>query len=173
MNHAKIRFRKGNLLESKAQALVNTVNCNGVMGKGIALDFKRRYPKMFANYVAMCHRGEVRLGEPYIEASDDVRIVNFPTKAHWKSNSRLIDIKNGLRFLRDRLAEWHVESIAIPPLGCGHGGLSWNDVKPLILSELRDLPIEIEVYVPYSSDEPIDDDPLDHPRSSHAQMRLI
>src|SRR5689334_18209267 len=95
----QVRVVSGDLLDSRAQALVNTVNCVGVMGKGIALAYKRRYPEMFADYVARCKRGEVQLGRPYPYQAKDHLIINFPTKQHWRAVSRLEDIVAGLRYL--------------------------------------------------------------------------
>lgn len=142
----------GDLLESRAETLVNTVNCVGVMGKGVAEQFKRRFPAMFADYKARCERGEVRLGEPYLFRDlSGVRIINFPTKDHWRSPSRLAEVERGLDHLVAHAAEWGVSSLAMPPLGCGNGGLEWSEVGPLIFSKLADLPIEVELYAPYGT----------------------
>jgi O-acetyl-ADP-ribose deacetylase (regulator of RNase III)/uncharacterized protein YwgA len=142
----------GDLFASRAQTLVNTVNCVGVMGKGVALEFKKRFPAMFEDYARRCANKAVRLGEPYLyrEASG-VMIVNFPTKAHWRSPSRLLDIEHGLDYLVAHSAEWGITSIALPPLGCGNGGLEWSEVGPLIYRKLRELPIDTEVYAPYGT----------------------
>ena len=114
----------GDLFESRAKALVNTVNCGGVMGKGIAQEFKKRLPAMFEDYRERCARKQVRLGEPYLyrDASGLV-IVNFPTKDHWRSPSRLADIERGLDHFKAQAASWGLTSVAFPPLGCGNGGL--------------------------------------------------
>ncbi|MFC4308258.1 macro domain-containing protein [Steroidobacter flavus] len=141
----------GNLFESEAQTLVNTVNCVGVMGKGVALEFKKRFPEMFDDYVARCERKTVQLGKPYLYADLATRIVNFPTKAHWRSPSKLEDIEQGLNFLVDHIQEWQITSIAMPPLGCGNGGLDWAEVGPLIYRKLGRLPIDVEVYAPYGT----------------------
>jgi O-acetyl-ADP-ribose deacetylase (regulator of RNase III)/uncharacterized protein YwgA len=142
----------GNLFESEAQTLVNTVNCVGVMGKGVALEFKKRSPAMFEDYVLRCERGEVKIGAPYLyEDSSGARIINFPTKDHWKSPSRLQDIERGLVFLAQHVEEWGISSLAMPPLGCGNGGLEWTEVGPLIYSKLCDLPIGVEVCAPYGT----------------------
>ncbi|MBM0232658.1 macro domain-containing protein [Micromonospora sp. STR1_7] len=140
---------QGNLLNSRAQTLVNTVNCVGIMGKGIALAFKRRYPEMFQDYVRRCDAGTVKLGKPYIFRADDHLIVNFPTKDHWRSVSRLEDIENGLMYLKEHLREWGVTSIAVPPLGCGNGQLDWSVVGPTLDKHLRDFAIPVELYVPH------------------------
>src|SRR5262249_54858216 len=113
-----VKIRKGDLFESDAQTLVNTVNTVGVMGKGIALGFKQRFPAMYEEYRALCNAGEVRLGRPYIWAPMVGKsVVNFPTKEHWRSQSRLSDIVQGLRYLAAHVLEWGVESLAVPPLG--------------------------------------------------------
>ena len=142
----------GNLFESQAQTLVNTVNCVGVMGKGVAEQFKRRFPDMFQDYRRRAERNAVRLGEPYIYRDrSGVQIVNFPTKGHWRSPSRLADIERGLDYLAAHAAEWGITSMAMPPLGCGNGGLEWPEVGPLIYGKLHRLPVEIEVYAPYGT----------------------
>src|SRR6266487_775348 len=104
----------GDILASKAQTLVNTVNCVGIMGKGIALAFKRRYPEMFKDYVRRCDRGEVQLGRPYVYRADDHLILNFPTKQHWRAVSRLKDIIAGLEYLEAHSREWGITSLAVP-----------------------------------------------------------
>lgn len=149
----------GDLFASNAQTLCNTVNCVGVMGKGVALEFKKRFPRMARDYEARCARHEVRLGEPYVyaeppslyEDGPGIQILNFPTKGHWRSSSRLTDIEQGLEFLARHAAEWGITSLALPPLGCGNGGLEWSEVGPLIYAKLHALPIDIEVYAPYGT----------------------
>lgn len=143
-----IRYVAGNLLDSPAQTLVNTVNCVGVMGKGIALEFKRLYPAMYKEYAAMCERHEVLPGVPYCHSSSGRQIVNFPTKDHWRAKSRLEDVERGLRLLRENYRDWNITSIAMPPLGCGNGGLEWGAVKPLIERYLSDVSIDVFVYEP-------------------------
>lgn len=165
-----IRYRSGNLLDSKAQTLVNTVNCVGVMGKGIALEFRRRYPQMFRQYVELCGRREVRPGIPYCYGAVPQQILNFPTKGHWKAKSRLSDIERGLRLLERHYTDWNITSIAMPPLGCGNGGLDWSEVKPLIERHLAHLPISVEVYVPLNHsgeiEDRVEDEPADVPRQA-------
>ncbi len=142
----------GDLFESQAQTLVNTVNCVGVMGKGVAEQFKRRFPEMFEDYKSRTDRKAVRLGEPYLyRGSLGIQIVNFPTKDHWRSPSRLADIERGLDYLAAHAAEWGISSLALPPLGCGNGGLEWSEVGPLIYRKLHDLPIDVEVFAPYGT----------------------
>jgi O-acetyl-ADP-ribose deacetylase (regulator of RNase III)/uncharacterized protein YwgA len=142
----------GDLFESQAQTLVNTVNCVGVMGKGVAEQFKRRFPQMFEDYKRRVERKAVRLGEPYLyRAPSGDHIINFPTKDHWRSPSRLSDIERGLDYLVDHLAEWGVTSLALPPLGCGNGGLDWSEVGPLIFQKLHAAPVDVKVYAPYGT----------------------
>ena len=142
--------RQGDLFESGAQTLVNTVNIVGVMGKGVALEFKRRFPEMFADYQRRCRAGELRLGEPYIwQGLVEPWVINFPTKDHWRSVSRLADIERGLTYLAGRIAEWGVTSLAVPPLGAGSGGLDWVTVGPTIYRHLERLPIPVILYAPF------------------------
>ena len=139
----------GNLFESNAQTLVNAVNCVGVMGKGIALEFKRRFPEMFADYEVRCSERRVKLGQPYLHRySRPPWILNFPTKDHWRSASRLKDIVHGLEYLAQKYKEWRIESLAVPALGCGLGQLDWAAVKPVLCRHLELLDIPVELYVP-------------------------
>ncbi|MBU0691508.1 macro domain-containing protein [bacterium] len=147
-----LKVMSGDLFASKAQTLVNTVNCVGVMGKGIALEFKNRYPAMFADYTTRCKRGEVKLGEPYLfKSSPDRWILNFPTKDHWRSLSRIEDIEKGLEFLLTHYKTWGIESIAVPPLGSGLGGLEWRIVGPILNRYLKRLEIDVELYAPHGT----------------------
>lgn len=131
-----IEFTKGNLLEADVEAVINTVNTVGVMGKGIALMFKERFPENFKAYAAACQAGEVRVGELFVTAGVELGgprwIINFPTKQHWRNPTQKKWVEEGLDALRDFILEHEIRSIAIPPLGCGNGGLSWSDVRPLI-----------------------------------------
>ena len=142
----------GDLLKSKAQTLINTVNCVGVMGKGIALEFKNRFPDMYEDYVQQCQRGEVKPGVPYLyKTLFPPQIINFPTKDHWKSLSKLNDIEKGLRYLSEHYKEWGITSLAIPPLGCGNGQLEWRAVGPLIYRFVKGMDIPVEMYAPYGT----------------------
>lgn len=137
-----------NIFSSPAQVLTNTVNCVGVMGKGLALEFKNRYPALFDDYKRRCDKGEVRPGVPYLWEDDHVQVLNFPTKRHWKDNSRLDDIEAGLKYLAQNYQNMGIYTLALPQLGCGNGGLQWSDVQPLIskyLASISDL--EVFVYV--------------------------
>lgn len=139
----------GDIFDSRAQTLVNTVNCVGVMGKGLALEFRRRYPEMYDDYVDRCSRGEVHLGEPYMyRYAVPPLILLFPTKQHWRSLSRIVDIKAGLAYLAAHYREWGITSIAVPPLGCGLGGLDWSIVGPTLYQGLSDLDIDVKLYAP-------------------------
>lgn len=142
----------GNLFESKAATLVNTVNCVGVMGKGVALEFKKRFPGLYKDYVERCRYKRVKLGEPYVyQELYGPKIINFPTKDHWRSPSKLSDIGAGLDYLATHAEEWGLTTIAMPPLGCGNGGLDWVDVGPLIYGKLERLGLEVEVFAPYGT----------------------
>lgn len=145
---------KGDLFKSKAQTLVNTVNCVGIMGKGVALGFKKRFPEMFAEYVRRCEAGEVQLGQPYLYRSLlPPWVLNFPTKDHWRSVARLSDITNGLDFLVEHYKDWGIESLAVPPLGCGEGQLDWRVVGPTLYRRLAELDIDVELYAPHDAPE--------------------
>jgi O-acetyl-ADP-ribose deacetylase (regulator of RNase III)/uncharacterized protein YwgA len=140
----------GNLLKDDAQALVNTVNTVGIMGKGIALQFKRAFPEVFDAYREACAEGRVRPGRilPVRLRGTDRWVLNFPTKRHWRNSSRMEDIRSGLDDLVRVIAELGLTSVAIPPLGCGNGGLPWPEVRQLILAKLGDLDVDIRLYAP-------------------------
>ena len=142
----------GDIFESRAQTLVNTVNCVGIMGKGIALEFKKRFPDMFEDYVKRCEAKQVRLGRPYLfERMFPPWILNFPTKDHWRSVSRLQDIVEGLRYLRQHYKKWGITSLAVPSLGCGHGQLEWRVVGPTLYRHLKTLDIPVELFAPFGT----------------------
>lgn len=148
-----LEFVKGNMFESDAEAIVNTVNCVGVMGKGVALEVKKRYPSVFSEYKEACNKKLVKPGHLLTLSTYNMfnpkLVINFPTKRHWKANSRIEDVEAGLESLVREIKILGIQSIAIPPLGCGNGGLNWNDVKPRIASALKDLPnVDIKVYEP-------------------------
>lgn len=147
-----IRYTTGNLLEAKVDALVNTVNTQGVMGKGIALMFKEAFPANLRAYEIACRDKQVEVGRMFVTKRSDMLgprwIINFPTKRHWRHPSKLEWIATGLKDLRRVIAEEGIKSIAIPPLGAGNGGLDWAQVKPLIAEALGDLDIEVVVYEP-------------------------
>ncbi|WP_338848749.1 macro domain-containing protein [Massilia sp. W12] len=147
-----ITYKQGNLLEAPVEALVNTVNTVGVMGKGIALMFKERFADNFRQYAAACKAQQVQTGKMFVTRVHELDgprwIVNFPTKQHWRAPSRMEWIIQGLQDLRGFLLEQEVQSIALPPLGAGNGGLAWEAVREQIITALGDLPLEILVYEP-------------------------
>ncbi|MCW7076180.1 MAG: macro domain-containing protein [Candidatus Syntrophoarchaeum sp.] len=127
------------------QTIVNTVNCVGVMGAGLALEFKLRYPEMFEDYVNRCQNNKVKIGEPYIYKYDDVWILNFPTKIHWRDKSKLDWIEKGLIYFRDNYRKMGIQSIAFPKLGTNKGGLKWEEVNKLMKAYLDS--IDIPFYI--------------------------
>jgi O-acetyl-ADP-ribose deacetylase (regulator of RNase III) len=145
-----IRFAQGDILKAETEALVNTVNCVGVMGRGIALQFKHTFPENFQAYAAACSRGEVQPGRMFVfdtgELTPPRYIINFPTKRHWRGKSRIEDIQSGLEDLVKEIRARNIRSIAIPPLGSGLGGLDWSRVRPLIERALTAVP-EVEAVV--------------------------
>jgi O-acetyl-ADP-ribose deacetylase (regulator of RNase III) len=142
-------IKGGDLFKTEMRTLVNTVNCEGVMGKGIAKAFKERYPDMFEDYYSRCKNKSVVPGKPYLFVTKDgVRIINFPTKDKWKDSSEVKWITSGLTELVRNAKEWGIESLAIPALGCGNGGLNWNEIRPLMCEDLSKLNIPVEIYTP-------------------------
>ncbi|MEO8927323.1 MAG: macro domain-containing protein [Caulobacteraceae bacterium] len=150
---AMIEFRTGDILRADAEALVNTVNCVGVMGRGIALQFKNDFPANFMAYEAACARDEVRPGRMFVfethTLTDPKFIINFPTKRHWRGKSRIADIDSGLTALAQEIRARGIRSVAVPPLGSGLGGLDWADVRPRIIEALSDLgDVNVIVFEP-------------------------
>jgi O-acetyl-ADP-ribose deacetylase (regulator of RNase III) len=148
-----IAYTTGDILTSTAEALVNSVNCVGVMGRGIALQFKEMYPENFKVYKEACDRNEVQPGQMFVFATGHLThprfIINFPTKRHWRGKSRIADIESGLVDLVSTIERLNIQSIAIPPLGSGLGGLEWGDVRPRIEGALIGLPdVQVTVYEP-------------------------
>ena len=140
---ARIDFRKDDIFEAGTDALVNTVNCVGAMGRGVALQFKKAYPANFKAYKAACDAEQVQPGHMFIHETGKLMprfIINFPTKRHWRGKSRIEDIESGLVALTDAIKTYGIKSVAIPPLGAGLGGLEWDDVKPRIKSALQAIP---------------------------------
>lgn len=153
-----IRSATGNLLQTDAEALVNTVNCDGFMGKGIALQFKQAWPENFDAYAKACRAKEVRPGHMFVWESGRMvnprYIINFPTKRHWREKSHLEDIRNGLRALVEDVRRLGIRSIAVPPLGCGNGGLDWREVRPLIEAAFAELPdTQVHLFSPVGAPE--------------------
>jgi O-acetyl-ADP-ribose deacetylase (regulator of RNase III) len=148
-----IKYITGNILESNADALINTVNTVGVMGKGIALQFKKAYHNNYKAYVDACERNEIEIGKLFVVkdlnlSSGEKYIINFPTKKDWRKPSEYSFIDTGLNDLIRVLKEYNIQSVAIPPLGAGNGGLEWEKVKKLIEHKLSNLDVEIIVYEP-------------------------
>lgn len=148
-----IKSVTGNLLKAEAEALVNTVNCVGVMGKGIALQFKQAFPENFKEYEKECKNGKMRIGKNFVFNTGKLfppkYIINFPTKRHWKGKSKLDDIKKGLNDLVKVVRDLKIKSIAIPPLGSGLGGLNWADVRSLIVDSFANMyDVEVLLYEP-------------------------
>jgi O-acetyl-ADP-ribose deacetylase (regulator of RNase III) len=155
-----IQSTKGNLLSAPVEALVNTVNTVGVMGKGLALQFRNSFPENYWAYRAACARGEVVVGRMFVTANSNGSnprfIINFPTKAHWRDPSRLEYVTEGLKDLACVIRERRIMSIAIPPLGCGLGGLQWLVVKPLIAEALADSPnLKVLLFEPAPPPPPV------------------
>ena len=140
-----------NIFDSDCDAIVNTINCVGVMGGGLAAQFRQRFPEMNEAYEIQCGEGIIRPGRMWVwhgGGDHDKYLVNFPTKDHWKDPSKLEYIEDGLRDLRHALHVLGIKSIAIPPLGCGLGGLKWDDVEPLIKQYLAGVPVRVDIYPP-------------------------
>ncbi len=150
---------RGDILEAKAEALVNTVNTVGVMGKGVALQFKRAFPDNYRAYAKACKRGEVEVGKVFVYDRNTLEnpryIVNFPTKRHWRGRSKIEYVRTGLEDLVRRIRDLDIQSIALPPLGCGNGGLNWDEVRALIEEASDRLPeVKFFVYEPQEATEP-------------------
>ena len=148
-----IEYRHGDILHADTEAIINTVNCVGVMGRGIALQFKNAYPDNFKAYVKACKAEQVKPGAMFVFETQQLTgpryIINFPTKRHWKGKSRIEDIVAGLEDLVRVIEDYNIRSIAIPPLGSGLGGLEWQDVKPLIESAVQPLEqVQVVIYDP-------------------------
>lgn len=163
-----IEYKTGDLLAEPAEALVNTVNCVGVMGRGVALQFKNAFPENFQEYAIRCRWGEMRPGKMFVfelqRTTGPRYIINFPTKRHWRGKSRMADIEAGLRALAEEIRSREIRSIALPPLGSGLGGLDWPKVRARIQTALEDLPeVQIAVFEPDG----------DQTRRPHSQSGVI
>lgn len=155
-----IENKTGNIFEDQAEAVVNTVNCVGVMGRGIALQCKRLYPANFKAYEQACKKGEVMPGRMFVFETGNLAnpkyIINFPTKRHWRFPSRITDIDAGLQALVQLIRDMKIASVAIPPLGCGNGGLDWNLVFPMMERYFDLLPeVQFNIYAPDSAPHPM------------------
>ncbi|MGQ4893478.1 MAG: macro domain-containing protein [Candidatus Njordarchaeia archaeon] len=138
----RIKFIIGDIFSSQCQVLVNPVNCVGIMGKGLALEFKKRFPYIFNVYFSLCHENKLKIGEPFLV--DNVLL--FPTKDHWKEKSKLDNIRKGVVYLTKHYKNMEIESIAFPLLGCGLGGLKEKDVLEIMIKYLSAWDIPIEIY---------------------------
>ena len=148
-----ITFTTGDIFQDDAHAIVNPVNCVGVMGKGLALEFKKRFPRNYQEYSEACQNKLVQPGRMFIcrtkQTGPQGCVINFPTKRHWRDGSRIDDIRDGLRAMADDMEKLQIPSVAVPALGAGLGGLDWEDVREIILDELSGLDdISIRVYEP-------------------------
>lgn len=171
-----IEFRTGDILTADAEAIVNTVNCVGIMGRGIALQFKNAFPANFKAYEAACAREEVRPGKMFVfktgTFTNPKYIINFPTKRHWRGKSRIEDIESGLKALVEEIRARGIRSIAIPPLGSGLGGLNWSDVRPRIVETLDGLD-DLEVIVFEPNRAPVETKSRDVPRMTAGRAALV
>ncbi|MCI6744776.1 macro domain-containing protein [Stecheria intestinalis] len=147
-----IRYIEGDMFKSPAQVLVNTVNTVGVMGKGVALEFKKRYPDMFQAYREVCDKRKLKIGTLMLFYEPDHWVLLFPTKENWRNPSRIEYIEAGLAKFRRTYAEKGITSVAFPRLGCGNGELNWSDVQPVMEKFLQDLPIDVYVYLGMGTD---------------------
>lgn len=150
---AQIQAATGDLLQSNVEALVNAVNCVGIMGRGVALQFKQAYPENYRAYVDACKHRQVQPGRMLVHdlgtQTNPRYIINFPTKKHWKEKSELSFIDLGLKALVQEIRERRIKSIALPALGCGLGGLNWEDVYPRIEQSLKDISdLRVVVFPP-------------------------
>lgn len=144
-------LQNSDIFSADVEAVVNTVNCVGVMGKGIALQFREKYPENYKLYKHACDAGKVVIGKMFVTKNGLLKpnyIINFPTKKHWRGKSELAYIEDGLVDLKNVLKEYDIKSIAIPPLGAGNGGLNWEDVKKLIVNKLSDVDADVVVFEP-------------------------
>jgi len=153
-----LKLIQGDILKADAEALVNTVNCVGVMGRGIALQFRKAFPENFKLYKSVCDAEQLNPGQVLVcdlnRFENPRYIINFPTKKHWKGKSRIGDIESGLKALVDEIKKRSIQSIAIPPLGCGLGGLSWGQVRPLIEKAFEVLhDVKVLLYEPSGAPE--------------------
>ena len=142
-----LKYIEGDIFNSPAQVIVNTVNTVGVMGKGIALEFKKRYPDMFSSYRTVCEKKKLVIGKLLLWYAPDHWILMFPTKEHWRNPSKIEYIEKGLMAFVRKYADYNISSIAFPKLGCGNGELDWNMVQPLMEKYLSPLPIDVYIYL--------------------------
>jgi O-acetyl-ADP-ribose deacetylase (regulator of RNase III) len=174
-----VQIKSGDLLRQDADAIVNTVNCVGVMGKGIALQFKQKWPENFRAYERACRLGQVKIGRMFLfDSGGLVRphfIINFPTKTHWREKSRIEYIEAGLKDLVAQVKRLGIKSIALPPLGCGNGGLSWERVRNLISEAFSSLPdVDVLLFEPKGAPSPQEMvNRTDRPRMTPGRAAII
>ena len=147
-----LKFVQADLFDSPAQTLVNTVNTVGVMGKGIAKEFKARYPAMYRSYRKLCDNNDLDVGMLHLWRGSDKWVLNFPTKTTWRKPSKIEYIESGLKKFKAKYEDWQISSVAFPPLGCGNGDLDWGAVKPLMLDYLSSVRIPIYIYEKHVSE---------------------
>ena len=168
-----INYVTGNVFNTPAKTIVNTVNCMGVMGAGLALEYKLRYPKMFEAYELQCKEKKIKIGKPTLYEYNDRRwILNFPTKIHWKHPSKLEFIREGLHYFEQNYTKRDFQSIAFPKLGTSHGGLEWRDVKKVMEEHLSNLSIDVYICL----DEKVDADGIEMEmvkRFNHLELDLL
>ena len=167
-----ITYLKGDIFSSPAQVLVNTVNTVGVMGKGVALEFKKRYPEMFSAYERVCKAKQLEIGKLFLWKGPEKWVLMFPTKVHWRNPSKIEYIEAGLQKFSATYADKGITSAAFPRLGCGNGGLDWKQVQPLMEQYLKNLPIPIYIYVGSYQDqipEHIEPEPMERWLHTHPE----
>lgn len=170
-----IRYTQGDILQADAEALVNTVNCVGVMGRGIALQFRQAFPENFKAYAAACERGEVEPGKMFVFDTGQLAprwIINFPTKKHWRGKSKLEYIETGMEAFVEEVKTRNIRSVAIPPLGSGLGGLNWSQVRSIIEDRLSDLP-DVDALVFEPSDVKSEPQAKVRPRMTAGRAALV
>ena len=155
-----LEYKTGNIFEDNTEAIVNTVNCVGIMGRGIALQSKKLYPENYKAYEKACKAGLVVPGKMFVYETNRIDyprfIINFPTKRHWRQNSLIEDIAAGMLDFIRIITEYHIKSVALPPLGCGNGGLSWEVVRPLLETSLSSLSdVDCHIYAPQADVHPL------------------
>ena len=144
---AGLQYQKGDIFTATTQVIVNTVNCEGYMGKGLALSFKQKYPHMYSIYQEECNRGKIRIGRPSLYKESDPWILNFPTKDKWRANSKLEYLDKGLKYFVTNYKQVGIKSIAFPKLGAQNGKLSWDEVGPLMAKYLSQIDIDVYIYI--------------------------
>lgn len=150
-----VQYCKGDILKTEATAIVNPVNCKGVMGAGLAAAVRKKYPKSYNDYRRACRQGAIKVGAVFVTSEPDMLLFHLPTKDHWKNQSKMEYVLSGLADLRRKLEALLVSSVAVPALGCGCGGLSWSAVQPVLEDALKDINTDVYIYPPlwYLNDE--------------------